>query len=445
MKEIGRTLLIFVFGIVVLLQSSTRVLSATTYGFDEVWQRIRQLSPDIKQSEQELQAAKIAHNRSKRHYLPQAQIQMKGFSTNDAGMTLFSNLSERAVNAADFNPATLNDPGFGAFARGSLAMTLPLYQGGLNKATKQATALLATAKEYNQKFMTDFQFANNAVEYALLLASYKNKNSFESLNVELNRFLNDYELESSKNPVGHSGLLGLKALSNRLRASIKQSQAQINTYKGALSQRSGLDPNSWTPRIQDLVLFLKAQFGARSLKKKTTATPDSVKVSQYYAQAMKQYSSIEKSQLLPHLGLFGQTDVNMGSRDIASATTMGGYLQWNILSPTQYGAHKEKQLQASAIESQANAQQQKSRIDYDQSLINIKATHENLGLMRESLSLLIEQTKTTNELYQNGVINILQVVDLLNRRGDLITQIHQAEMQLCLDYAKNYLQGGSGE
>ncbi len=431
--------------VLLFIQESQHVQAGSVLDFDDVWQRIKVLSPEIKQTEQELQAANMAHSRSKRHYLPQAQVQMKGFTTNDAGTTLFSNLGQRSVSAADFNPTTLNDPGFGNFAQGTLAMNLPLYQGGMNKATKQATALMATAKEYNQKFMIDYQFATNAVEYALLLSTHKHKSSIENLNAELNHYLNEYELDTTKNPVGHSGLLGLKALSNRLRASIKQAQAEINAFKIALSQRSDLDPHSWTPRIQDVTAFLRNKFGEKSLKTKTVATPDSVKVTQYYAQAMKQYSSIEKSQLLPHLGLFGKTDVNIGSRDVASATTMGGYLQWNILSPTQYGAIKEKQLQASAIESQANAMQLKSKIDFDQSQLSISANRENLGLMRESLNLLLEQTRTASALYQNGAINILQVVDLLNRRGDLIMQIHQAETQLCMDYAKNYLQGGSDE
>jgi hypothetical protein len=48
----------------------------------------------------------------------------------------------------------------------------------------------------------------------------------------------------------------------------------------------------------------------------------------------------------------------------------------------------------------------------------------------ESADLLEEQTQTARGLFRSGSINALQLVEVLNRRADLLVNRAQAELQL---------------
>ena len=61
---------------------------------------------------------------------------------------------------------------------------------------------------------------------------------------------------------------------------------------------------------------------------------------------------------------------------------------------------------------------------------SLGAIKANLDLMDDSSKLLEEQTETARNLFKNGSINALQLVEVLARRADLITNRAQAEMDL---------------
>lgn len=433
---------IFLFtmtSIALLLITAQALWAQKTWSFDEIWASIKVHSPEIMQSAHEYEAARISHTRSKRHWFPQAQLQANAYRTNDPGKTLFSNLGNREVNAGDFNPSVLNYPGYGNFAQSSVLVNLPLFEGGMKVESQKGLGFMKEAREYGLKFTKNYQYTQAAMEYSLLLGASQHVRRIRSLQGELATFLNDYELGSPQNPIGHTGLLGLRSLSNRLKAMKNQTQTEMSSFKTSLTQKADIKSENWDVKPQSIHEFLKSRFG-KIMKQNEASLPASVKATQMTAHALSKFSNAERSKFLPHIGVFNQTDLNVGTRDNANSNTVGGYLQWNILSPTEYGSVKEKKMQALAMKNQASAQALKSKVDVEQSYDGIVSTVENLRLMSSSLSLLREQTKTSRSLYQSGLINILQMLEHLNRRADLLEKIHQGETYLSYEYARNYLQ-----
>ena len=101
---------------------------AQTQSFDQVWKKISEKSYLVESATQQEQADEIALSRANDHWLPRAYASAKWFGTNDSAQVLFSNLGQRSVEAADFVPAQLNDPGFDAvIAYGLLEGMVPHF------------------------------------------------------------------------------------------------------------------------------------------------------------------------------------------------------------------------------------------------------------------------------------------------------------------------------
>ena len=60
----------------------------------------------------------------------------------------------------------------------------------------------------------------------------------------------------------------------------------------------------------------------------------------------------------------------------------------------------------------------------------LSATEKTLKLLDESTALLQEQTQVARQLFRNGSINALQLVEVLNRRADLVVNRREAELAL---------------
>ncbi|MBF0104845.1 MAG: TolC family protein [Deltaproteobacteria bacterium] len=434
---------ILLISLTVALLVPGAALAVPVYSFETLWSKIKHASYEISESTNDLKAAEKAYQRSTRHFLPEVSLKASAYSTNNPGLSFFSNLGQRSINALDFNPSNLNHPGFSEYGQATLLTTMPLYSGGLKVATKQALAHMRDAKKYGGSFTETLVYTNTAAEYALLLSAQRHGGYLAALDTELKALLNEYELGSKNNPVGHSGLLGLKSLSNRIRGMSLQAETRVKSLKVSLSERADLGGSGWGIQSEPVGGFLRRKFG-RPVRSDDTReeTPASVKSLTQAAGALQKFSDAEKAKFLPHVGVFGEANAFTGARDTSGAATLGAYMQWNIFAPTEYGSVKEKKHQAAALKDKAHAAKLNAQIDAEQSHQSILMAHENINLMHDSLALLKEQSLTAKGLYRNGAINILQMVELINRRADLLFQLYQTEELLVAESARNYLQGG---
>lgn len=392
--------------------------------FNEIWSQIRTNSPAQQAAELQIHAAEEASSRASRHWLPRLYLDVKVYRTNDPGQSLMGLLQQRQIQANDFNPNLLNRPDATTYSRGALGLDLPLFEGGMKTAQAALYQNTVSAQKSAAKQTQIDQYAVVGKSYGSIIVL---KNQIEKLNaisVEIQKLIKSYQIGQKSNPVGYSGLLGMRSLSNRITGLLEHYKSQQNAYYGTLNEM-GYKNSNWTTENLRIQKFIEKYLTSitDSTSNKVQSSIENIKVAQNIAE-------MEKARFMPRLGAFAEGYLFNGNRDAADGYMAGLYLQWNLFDPSDFGKLKEARLKTLSGEKQVQAliQQEKSeKIIADES---DKAMRINLSLIEDSDKLLSEQMNVASTLFRNGSISALQLVEILNRRTDLIAQQNELEMNL---------------
>ncbi|WP_415063065.1 TolC family protein [Bdellovibrio sp.] len=397
---------------------------AEQVSFGKVWNSISQTSPGLKAAELQSQAAVEAKDRAGRHWLPRLYLDARSYQTNAPGQSFFGLLEQRSLRQTDFNPDAINNPDSEVFTRGSLGVDLPLYEGGMKSAQVSLQNHLSQSQDHEAAGVRVEQYSEVAKAYGSLGLLEQQKQKLLNLKQIIDRLLKSYQIGVKSNPVGYSGLLGLKSLSNRVQGLLVQYEAQSRAYYVALKEM-GYTENQWSPQAEETIVFVEKYLASHS--EEASFQVESLKEKSMVAQ---EASKMEKARFLPRVGAFAESYIFNGSRDTANGYTAGLYLQWSLFNPSDYGTHKEAQIKSLAAQKYTEAMEQKERaekLSLDQAIQALKA---NIRLLEDSQKILIEQSQVAESLFKNGSINALQFVEVLNRRVDLVTSQADAGMNL---------------
>lgn len=392
--------------------------------FTKVWNSISQTSPGLKAAELQSQAAMEAKDRAERHWLPRLYLDARSYQTNAPGQSFFGLLEQRSLRQSDFNPDSINNPDSEVFTRGSLGVDLPLYEGGMKSAQFSLQNHLSQSQDHEAAGVRVEQYSEVAKAYGSLGLLEQQKQKLLNLKQIIDRLLKSYQIGVKSNPVGYSGLLGLKSLSNRVQGLLVQYEAQSQAYYVALKEM-GFTTANWSPQAEETIVFVDKYLASQSAE--SSFQVESLKEKSLVAQ---EASKMEKARFLPRVGAFAESYIFNGSRDTANGYTAGVYLQWSLFNPSDYGTHKEAQIKSLAAQKYTEAMEQKERaekLSLDQA---IQALKSNIRLLEDSQKILVEQSQVAESLFKNGSINALQFVEVLNRRVDLVTSQSEAGLSL---------------
>jgi len=413
---------LFIFGLLVV---STTRLSAETLSFSEVWHKVASSSPAQQGAKLKVESLNAGLSRAENHWLPKVYLDARSYRTNDPGNAFFGLLEQRKVGSSDFSPDSLNHPDAQTFTRGAVGFDLALYEGGMKDAQVEMYKLLSNSEKLASSQIEIDQYAGSGLAYGSIASIQKQKQKLKDLSDEIAKLMKNYQLGQKTNPVGYSGLLGMKSLANRIAGLIEQLEAQEKSSYAALKEM-GVQDTNWTPKSLNVKSFVDQFFAERSVNSNSQSFKSQSQVQA--SRANLEASRMEKARYLPRIGAFAESYLFNGSRDTANGYTAGLYLQWSLFDPSDFGKYKEATLgaQAAAKFSEASIEQENAAriglIDTD------KALRSNLSRLEESDKLLSEQTKVSSQLFKNGSINALQFVEILNRRTDLIMQQSEVEM-----------------
>ncbi len=412
-----------------LLVSSPLVVAAessSTYSFADVWRFAKARSPEITAADHELQAAKINEARQSRHWYPRVYAEGRVFSTNDPALTFMSLLGQRQIAAPDFSPSALNQPGNGVFERGTLGFDLPLFEGGAKMAAADAATHAAEASRHGRNSAQNKQYAEIATAYVSLLVLESQRRELSQLADGVKDTLDRYRIGAKSNPVGYSGLLGLKNLRNRIQGLLVDNEAKRSEIRDRVRVVATDLPSDWTPISEDLGTFIEKHMPS-TVKAGRSASEN---VAYATAEAMEKMKGAERARFLPKIGLFGTGDLYGGSRNTATSYTGGAYVQWDLFSAQNFGAMGQAEHQAAAALARADGESRRAELARSGARHAIGSLEKNLTLMDESAKLLQEQTTTARGLFRNGSITAMQLVEVLARRADLLTSRADAQLGL---------------
>ncbi len=428
---------------------------AETLSFPTVWNKINSDSVAQEASKLQTEALSESQSRASRHWLPRLYLDAKSYQTNDPGASFFGLLEQRSIEQSDFNPDSINHPDTQIYTRGALGIDLALYEGGMKTAQVDALKHSVAAQQNETSQIQLEQYSQVSLAYGSILVLQEQKNRLQVLGAEMSRMIKGYQLGNKSNPIGYSGLLGMRSLANRIAGLINQYDGQNNAYIQMLSAM-GLKDQRWTPEAStDAHSFVDQYLNA------STSKFDSI--SSYKSDSAKENvkASIEAAKMidakfLPKVGAFAESFVFSGNRATANGYNAGVYLQWSLFDPSDYGSAQEAKLKSLAAAKNSEASDQQERAERAALSESIKSIRDNIALLNDSNKLLNEQAKMTETLFRNGSINALQIVEVLSRRADLITQQGEAELGLIkaaskfvtmekFDIAKNLNHGAKDE
>lgn len=421
-------------GLITALFLMTGASAMADADFENLWKTIEQNSLALKASGESVEAAGKNLSRSKRHWHPTVYATGQSYLTNDPGANMFGLLSQRKIEQTDFMPDKLNEPGSNLFTKGTIGINLPLYEGGMKKSLANVSAHQFEAKKSEAKANQTTLFSEVAKSYFTIRSLDRYQDEVNRIKNTLDSIIGKYQVGSKSNPVGYSGLLGLKSLKNRIAAINDETSAKRKAYVKALEELSGgkvqLNGKEEMNYLVEVNRYLSvdSEYG-RSAK---------VKAMEEAAEAAKAAIGAEKSRNLPRVGLFAETYAFNGERDTGTGFSSGVYVNWNLYSGTDYGAAQEAIHNSHAARYYAQAMTQKEKIEFE-SLKEMESTLERTMItLSESQKLLDEQTNVANNLFKNGMINALQLTEVLSRRVDLLNNKNEVETNLIETKAKKY-------
>jgi outer membrane protein TolC len=418
----------FVLG---LIPQAAWTASSRTYSFADIWSLVKASDPSLRAADEETSAARILAERKSRHWYPRLFGEARAFQTNDPAVSFMSALNQRSISASDFAPDSLNHPGASFFEKGSLGMELPIFEGGAAWAEAVASQRISEARLWDKRAQILARRSQVARNYAILLIHAEEQKHLEDLQKTLAEILHRYRVGEKSNPLGYSGLLGLKSLANRLQLVLLENETQslaitnlIRTWAGDLSK-------DWKPREALSEAFLAEVFsdlggddGSSFLVKSALAQ----------AEATSQWAVLERAKFLPHLGVFLEGDLYRGERNSATSYSAGVYLRWDLFSATNWGALDQAHHETEAARARAAHLKVSSQVSVENARASLKNLQTSLSLIDDSLRLLREQTINSRALFQNGVINALQLVEVFSHRADLVMSRSQTAKALAEAY-----------
>jgi outer membrane protein TolC len=409
--------------------------------FERLWKGIATNAPALQAADEEALAAKAAAGRAKSHWAPRVYLDARAYRSDDPAMSFMSLLESREVESSDFAPSSLNHPVEKTYGQETLGVDWALFEGGARKAGADAASKIHQAKSYEATAIRSGLYAKTAGTYAALMSLEKEAADLGRLQSTVREMLDKYFIGAKSNPVGYSGLLGLKTLLNRLEGLQAEISAKKNSLQGDLTLQAGVLPKDWAIVPGPVVPFLDQALPMPS----QMTSPGSVLAAQAGAEAMEKMRGVETARFLPRVALFAQGSLNQGERAASHGYTAGAYLQWNLFEAGSFKAKEEAARRAKAAKAQAEALTLQTASDRVRATETLKALQTNMVLLDESEKLMEEQTRTAQTLFKNGSINALQMVEVFSRRADLVDQKARVEMEYAQAKALAVIQSGFEE
>ncbi len=394
--------------------------SENTTSFDQVWKSVYQQSLVLEGQSYQIQAAEESKVSSQKHDLPRVYLDLRSYQTNDPGMNFFGLLQQRSLQNSDFAVDSINHPSDHLFHRATLGVDFNLYEGGFSKSSKEMKNSLLRSNQLeleNKKVQT---YAEVGFLFGAMSIVIQQEQKILQLEKKLQSFIKNYQLGAKSNPVGYSGLLGLKSFSHRLKSFLNQYKAERDSYRSSL-EILGWKSENWIPEYPGTASFVQKYFPWEE-KVSTKDKSFAMQSIEEGVKSLQQVVPMEKSKLLPRAGFFAETYLFQGQRETSQGATAGVYLQWNLFHPETSSSVKELQLKNMAAEKFYQAQVQQETLQLQNLRSAKQSVQENLKLLQQNDELTQEQVETMIRLFQSGSVNILQLVDLLNRHAEILDQ-----------------------
>ncbi|MEQ1664400.1 MAG: metalloregulator ArsR/SmtB family transcription factor [Bdellovibrionales bacterium] len=428
--------------------SKTAPAHLSTLSFQEIWQKIISSNEAVDAAQSQVSSKKEAVKGAKYHWLPNLYIGGSYYQTQSSTQSFMGLLEQRSVVNSDFTPSTLNHPPTTTNWAATLGASIPIYEGGSASSKSQMNEHLLNSKKYELAATKNTLYSQTITTYGALNSYLVQNENLKNYLLELKKNISTYRLGNRSNKIGYLGSLGLKSLLNRTQSTLAENEAKITASYNTLQVLGAPSASDWVPEVatateslvEKNITRILAESKNSSGEKLISARTLALKEQALAAQAG---SKMSKAQYLPNIKLFAEESLFHGDRSEESSYVAGVKLEWNIFDSSLYSKIKESKYESNSAEYYSRAKEKQDIIENQQRIVSGVTIKQNLALMRDNFKLITEQVEISNSLYNSGNITILQMVDILSRKLDLILAVTQYEVMLLQNEAEQLNSSGA--
>jgi outer membrane protein TolC len=413
---------------------------AGEYDFNGVWQAAQKNSLSGKSYAAKLEAMKVAKERAAKHWFPRLYLDSSTYSTNDPAYSFMGKLNQGAIEMSDLMNGMqisneLNNPDTKQYQMHTVGMWMPLYEGGMKNAMHEGKKLEYQATKSEKAYADAQVYAEVAKLYGMYLVANRTQLELGKVAAELNNIMKRYKVGTKKNPLGRSGLLGLRTLRHRVEAE----NDQLNVLKDAVIK--SLDELTGLPQLSLKKMKLQDFVNAHFVSQVNMDSNESHKLKSLktMAKVAEQHKKAAKAYFLPQVGVFAQSNTYSGDRDTNNSQMVGLSVKWEFFNLSNWGAGEQAGAYARSAQAYAKAIEQQELLKNNSNVGKQQVIQSNLKRLESSLRDFEEQTKINYRLFRNGIINVLQMSEVLNRKVDLIKYLDQANNHYLMTWSQLYI------
>ncbi len=359
-------------------------------------------NPDARLAQQRIVAAQAGLEQANAAFWPRLQFQ-SSYTASDNPMLVFGSiLNQRAYSSSlNFNDVPTVD---NLNTRG--LVTVPLYAGGKNTATrKAATANTEAAKQDNAAVQNELGFEVSRAFYTVL----KTRQFIRAAEAGVNSY--EASLAVAKKRLEGGTLLKAAMLDIEVRLAQAREELVRARNAKAIAVRT----------LRNLVGIETGEFDVAD-SAPTTHAPDSgdfssrpeLAAARHRERAAREQVSAAKGTYLPRVNAFGSMDYDYGwkYRVGGGSYTGGALLQWDLWDGRLTRA---KVREANANLESAYEEERKLRLALDleveRARLDLKAANERLGVTEEAVAQAAESESLTRARFEQELALSTELID----------------------------------
>jgi len=407
--------------------------AAETLSLRQAAEAALNLNPELAASQARIAQSEAGLKQADGAHLPRVNVSLNATHSNDALTAFGLKLGQERIAAADFNPATLNNPSAISNFNTRVEVTAPLYSGGqIGARQDEARAQVRAAREGDaaarQQVLLDVLQAYQGVHLA-------------SAYVQMSEQAKTAAAEVVR-VTGSLHKQGMAVKSDLLSARVNLENAKLRVSEARRQEATALD------RLKMLMgrklgddIEVGSEFGNTSFANTSQPKLPVGDAEALRAQAIAQHPALKalRSQVeaagftldaargakKPQLNAMARHDWNDRGLGFGAASyTLGGTLSWNVFD----GGHNDAGIdraQAARLEQAAKLRQAEEGIAFQVTDAYRRAleAEERLAARDDAVTEAEEAQRLTRLRYENGVTTL---VDLLSTQ----TQLDRARADL---------------
>jgi outer membrane protein TolC len=385
-----------------VLSGSLSALGAEPWTLERALQQALAANPDARLAQQRIVAAQAGLDQANSVFWPRLQFQSSYTGSDNPMLAFGSILNQRAYSSSlNFNDVPSVDD---LNARGLL--TVPLYAGGRNTATRQAArANTEATRQDNAAVRNALGFEVSRAFYTVLKtrqfiqAAVAGVKSFEASLVVARKRLDGGSLLKT-------GVLDLEVRLAQAREDLVRARNANALAVRALRNLLGIEQGEF--EVADTAPFIPApDLGDYSGRPELAAARQRERAAQEQARAAK-------GGYLPRVNAFGSLDYDYGGKydHGGGSYTAGALLQWDLWDGKMTRA---KVAEANANLESAREEARKLRLALDleveQARLELNAANERLNVTQQAVAQAAESAELTRARFEQELALSTQLID----------------------------------